>query len=469
MASAWGADRNPAEANVIGSGISAELQCGEDPRVVVLLKEPPEFLSLTRGAIKQSVKTLQEGVLKSLQKADYTLVHQYQSLPGIAMIVHSQSALDSLSKHPSVERVDLDQGGAGVLDQSRPWIKANQAHALGIVGSGQTVAVLDSGIDSDHPDLQNDIAHQHCYCTTGTDCCPTGGQTGDGPGSAEDDHGHGTHVAGIITAEGVEAPLGIAPNTKIVAVKVMDSSNSFCCASDISAALDWVLNNRSDVSAINMSLSTFARFSGDCDAATAWTATMGSAVDQLRAAGVLSIAAAGNDSDKAAMGAPACLAGSIAVGATADDSDSVAVFSNSGTSLDVLAPGQSITSTQRGGGFTTFNGTSMAAPHVAALAALLHQRNAAVNAEDVAKCLTTSPVQIGDPSNAIIIRPRIDVPSALDACAVKEVCGGFDVTVSRNVLSGEHLSCTASNTISFNPGFFVQKEGSFSASISEGI
>ncbi|MEA3274764.1 MAG: S8 family serine peptidase [Pseudomonadota bacterium] len=396
-----------------GFGVADAVSQGGDPLVVIALVRP-EPKAADRASINAAVASRQQDVLDTLNEGDYTLIHRYRSLAGLAMILHSELALRTLAAHPSVRRIDLDVGGSRTLDQSRPWVGADVAHAEGITGIGQTAAVLDTGIDTDHPDLMDDLVHEHCYCSTGTDCCPTGGNTGDGPGSAEDDNGHGTHVSGIITSSGGVAPLGIAPDAGIVAVKVLDQNGNFCCSADIAAALDWVLNNRPDVDVVNMSLSTFTRFSSDCDSSAAWTMVLADAVDALRTQGVLSIASSGNDSDKAAMGAPACLSGAVAVGATLDSSDLIASYSNSGPSLDLLAPGNSITSTMVGGGQTTLSGTSMAAPHVAALSTLISQQNPAATANEMAGCLATSPVQITDTN--LLTRPRIDVPSALDAC-----------------------------------------------------
>ena len=103
---------------------------------------------------------------------------------------------------------------------------------------------------------------------SGNGCCPNGQTTQSGAGAAEDDNGHGTNVSGIITANGVVAPEGSAPEAGIVAVKVLDSSNGFCCTSDVIAALDWIFANRPDVDVVNMSLGTNVRFAGHCDAAT---------------------------------------------------------------------------------------------------------------------------------------------------------------------------------------------------------
>jgi len=447
----------------VGPGVTEAVERGDEPVVVVALQRPAPDL---RGPSNReaAVRAMQSDVLSSLSPADFSPVHQFRAASGLVLVLHDPAALDALESHPAVRRIDLDVGGSGSLDQSRPWIGADAAQSMGLLGAGQTIAVLDSGIDSDHPDLRLDLIHEHCQCNTGVNCCPTGGGVADGPGSAEDDHGHGTHVSGIITGDGSVGPLGIAPAAGIVAVKVLDSNNGFNSSSDITAALEWVLASRPDVDAVNMSLGTFARFTGDCDNAAAWTMVMADAVNALRAAGVPSFAAASNDSDKTALSAPACLSGAIAVGATDDDADLIMGFSNSSPSLDVLAPGNTITSSRLGGGVTTLTGTSMATPHAAAVTALLAEHNPTADAAALLDCLATSPVQLTD-SNGIT-RPRIDVPSALDACVGGiEVCGGVDERLNSRVLAGESILCTASRSIRLVSGFGVEQGGQFRARI----
>ncbi|MCF7977038.1 MAG: S8 family serine peptidase [Chromatiaceae bacterium] len=260
--------------------------------VVVALKRPPLAKRATPMKRAAAIAQAQTSMLGALDTRGYAIRHRYRSVFAIALTVNSRTVLEQLESDPQVRRVDLDVGGSGGLDQSRPWVGADQAHATGITGNGTMIAVLDTGIDTNHPALVDDLAREHCICNTGTDCCPSGGSLGDGPGSAEDDNGHGTHVSGIVTGSGSGAPLGIAPDAQIIAVKVM-------------------------------SLRTSTRFSGDCDDETAWTMAWADAIDALRAVGTLSIASSGNDDDKANLSAPACLSGAVAVGATFDNQDAV--------------------------------------------------------------------------------------------------------------------------------------------------
>lgn len=145
-------------------------------------------------------------------------------------------------------------------------------HDAGFRGQGVTVAVLDTGIDTNGVDLEGDIVAQQCFCENenGSGCCPNGNSVQSGNGSAENDNGHGTNISGIITSDGFIAPVGIAPDAKIVAVKVLDNTNSFSNTAQIISGLEWVLMNRPDVDVINMSLGTSTLFGEVCDNVTAF-------------------------------------------------------------------------------------------------------------------------------------------------------------------------------------------------------
>ena len=360
---------------------SGEARAGE-ARVIVILRSPT-----SRGGIwaqsLQIAKT-QSAVLQSVSGEDFELVHQYQTVPGLVGTVTAEG-LKNLQNNADVRAVALDMPIYAATLESGALIRADQARAeFGVSGRGVNVAVIDSGIDLSHPDLSDNIVAQHCF--TQGDCPPDNTDEGS---SAQDVNGHGTRVAGIITGRGTASPLGIAPDAGIVAVRVMDD-RGVGWNSDVVAAIDWIVANQwqFDVDIINLSLGG-GRYSGICDQQDANTQLFVEALNAAHQAGITLFAASGNGGDANAMMSPACISGVIAVGSTYDaDSatrnwgfckddnpraDQITCFSNSSTALDLLAPGAWIVSTSLGGGQQGDAGTSMAAPHAAAVAALMLQ------------------------------------------------------------------------------------------------
>lgn len=214
-------------------------------------------------------------------------------------------------------------------------------------GAGVKVAVLDTGIDLSHPDLSPNLA--------------AGVNVLNPRRPASDDNGHGTHVAGIIAAalNGLGV-MGTAPRARLYPVKVLDRHGAGLL-SDIIKGLEWCVQQGIQVA--NLSLGS-----------PEGNATFAEAVARAAAAGVVVVAAAGNAGPGPdTLGYPARYPQTIAVGATTRD-DAVAGFSSRGAELDLVAPGDRITSTWLNGSYQELSGTSMAAPHVAGLAALLLER-----------------------------------------------------------------------------------------------
>lgn len=232
--------------------------------------------------------------------------------------------------------------------QTVPWgiekVKAPAVHSAGYTGSGIKVAVLDTGILLNHPDLQ-----------------VSGGYDTTGKGSYNDDNGHGTHVAGSIAAlNNTVGVLGAAPSANLYAVKVLDSAGSGTY-SNIIAGIEWAINN--DIDVINMSL-------GGSSGSTALEQACNSAYN----AGVLVVAAAGNEGTSSGsnecIGYPARYSSVMAVGSITS-SNVRSSFSSTGSTLEIMAPGSNIYSTTYNGSYGTMSGTSMACPHVAGVAALV--------------------------------------------------------------------------------------------------
>ncbi len=209
-------------------------------------------------------------------------------------------------------------------------------------GERVTVAVVDTGIDFNHPDLRDRVVGG--FSAVGDSYC--------------DDNGHGTHVAGTIAATGVSGGvLGIAPRTNLLAVKVLDKFGGGRL-SYVLDGLSWIAKRR--VPIVNMSLG-----------GPQPSLLIHRAVERLHAAGTLVVTAAGNAGpQEESVSYPAAYRQVVAVGAMTEQGG-IPSFSSRGRALDLVAPGTDILSTWLNGEYVRLDGTSMAAPHVAGAAALL--------------------------------------------------------------------------------------------------
>lgn len=262
-------------------------------------------------------------------------------------------------------------GGGGTSTpppQTTPWgitrIKAREANQL-TRGEGVKVCVVDTGVDQTHPDLVNNIVGGYNFVTIK-------GKTN--PNNWNDDNGHGSHVSGIIAAEDNSfGTVGVAPKASLYGVKVLDQRGSGYL-SDVADGISQCVQAGTQV--INMSLGA----SGDPNQ----DSPLKAAILNAQAAGLIVVVAAGNEGQDISNTIPAGYSSVIAVSAT-DSSDQFASWSNFGLGNDdFAAPGVSIYSTWKGGGYNTISGTSMASPHVAGVAALyLSARSAGLKATDI--------------------------------------------------------------------------------------
>jgi len=403
-------------------------------RVIVALRDPADAPSETRSEVARQhrmdvIREVQQRVLDRVGSQQANVYARWSLIPGFAAEV-TEAALQRLKNDPDVLKVDPDAGGSGHLAESVPLIHGDVVRALGYTGAGVTVAVLDTGVNRTHADLQSAVVEEACFCTNfnGTGCCPNGSTTQSGTGAAADDNGHGTHVTGIVASRGIVASYGVAPGCSIVAVKVLDAGNGFTFSSQVISGLNYVLSSHPEVRVVNASLGTFALFADTCDNATSFTMAFASAVNSLKANGTAVFASAGNQSSSSQMGAPACVQNTIAVGAVYDANfgessvyctestaaDKITCFSNTSTALDLLAPGAAIASDGLLGDWAMYYGTSQASPHAAGAAAVLFALKPSLTPDQAESALKTTGVSIFD-SRIALSFPRIDVQAAVNS------------------------------------------------------
>jgi thermitase len=248
-----------------------------------------------------------------------------------------------------------------------PSVSAPQAWDITTGSSDVTIAVIDTGVNYNHQDLQGKCVAGYNFVDRSTD--------------AMDDHGHGTHVAGIAAATGNNSTgvTGADWNARIMPIKVLDSQGSGY-DSDVAAGIRYAADNGAEV--INMSLGS-----------SEYSYTLSEAVNYAFNKGLVIVAAAGNEASSVSY--PAACDHVIAVGAL-ESSDSLAYFSNRGSALDLTAPGVSILSTIPGG-YGKMSGTSMASPVVAGCASLVLAAHPGYVSSQVEQALKNGATDLGSP------------------------------------------------------------------------
>ncbi len=366
------------------------------------------------GALSKAIDYVAWKVVTELQGADFEEAGRFQFVPLLALRV-SPNALALLEASTDILGIAEDKarkliepveeggdsvkgGGTATQNPDPPMLLDTatlvQARALwdvGITGAGWYVAILDTGIRTSHEFFTGKNIIEACRSrgsdgNAGAGDCPNGLSEQNGPnaaahfGSSYSGWDHGTHVAGIAAGNfGTRA--GIAKGANIIAVQIFsrfsasDCSSSYPCVltwdSDQIAGLDYVYSLRGtyNIAAVNMSLGG-GSYSSFCD-----YASQRIAINQLRSAGIATAIATGNDGYCGYISLPGCISGSVSVGSSTK-ADAESEFNNWDPTLQRLfAPGSSITSStgDSNSSYESWNGTSMATPHVTGAWALLKQ------------------------------------------------------------------------------------------------
>ena len=388
--------------------IYKELEEKDKITVIIKLKNNfnPRSLEEIKSKSKENIDSLISLLNTPIESAaedsvepstdNFEILLRYESLNAIAGKINN-AGLEIIKNSGTVEAVYGERILHTNLQQSLPLINATQVWntvtAQGnLTGAGQTVCIVDSGIDYNHQSLGGCLG-ANCKVKGGIDFVNM-------DFDPDDDSGHGTHIAGIVAANGNIR--GVAPNADLIAVKVCDSQGD-CAGTAMIAGVDYCISNMNSLGTdiITMSIGDGASYTNNnCPA---W---MNFAINFANSMNIPMTVSSGNDAHKNGISYPACAPNVISVGATYDanvgsqsytgvctDSttfaDKVTCFSNSGSNLDLMAPGAIITSTSSGTGNNcgapnsqgsgNCSGTSMAAPHVAGTIALMKQLNPTIS------------------------------------------------------------------------------------------
>lgn len=271
-----------------------------------------------------------------------------------------------------------------------PQIETEQGWNFSKGSQDMIVAVVDTGVQLDHPDLKGRLVQ--------------GVNIIDPSRPPEDDVGHGTHVAGIIAAHvnNNEGVAGLTWYSKIMPIKALDSTGAGSTYA-VAQGVIWAADHGADI--INMSLGNYAE-----------AEFLHDAIKYAASKGALVVAASGNDNTDR-PGYPAAYPEVLAVAAT-DPGGGKAEYSNYGNYIDVAAPGTSIASTYPGSRYAALSGTSMASPHVAALASLVRAANPELTNREVADLLRNTAQDLGDRGkDPMFGYGQIDIRRALQAAS----------------------------------------------------
>ena len=379
---------------------------------------------------------LKQRVLATFPADGHDTLRNYSHLPMALLRIKSIAALEKIAAHSDVIALYENQRRYPVLAQSLPLIGQPAAAAAGDDGAGASVLVIDSGVDYTRAEFGL------CTAPGAPASCKVIYYTNNADTStALDTLGHGTQVSGVLIA--------VAPGAKLAVFNVFGAGSSATDA-DINEAINWGIANQAlyNIVAMNLSLGGGPKQTSPCGnrGTNPYVATFAAA----KAAGIMPVAASGNDGFIDGMLTPGCTPSAVSVGAVYDANvgqvgygactdatsaaDKVVCFSNSANFLTLLAPGSLITVTG-----ATSAGTSLATPHVTGAAAVLRAAYFTETVDQTVARMVTTGLPVTDSRNGIV-KPRINLAAAArpanDAFAQRITLSGASGTaIGYNVLA----------------------------------
>ena len=381
------------------------------------------------------INRIQNNIVTGLFGYDPASIKQYECIPYLALTVNS-IGLEWLNSSPQI----LDISEDGLIEPAQTGttrlIGAEASWTRGYTGAGQTIAVIDSGVDSHHPYLAGKVVAEACFSSNSSiynssSLCPGGVTSTTATDSALPcpttipQCAHGTMVAGIAAGRG---PIfsGVAKDASIISIQAFSllrgasscgSGINECIGafdSDFLLALEQVyqLQKFYSIAAVNLSAGG-GRYSSSCDSSFKALKSM---FDLLQGVDIATVVATGNNGFSNAVQVPACISTVISVGSTnggTGQTEQISGFSNNSTLVKLLAPGEAINSSVPDGGFAVRSGTSMATPQVAGAFAIARQRSPNASVPTILSALSMTGVKITD-SRTRITKPRIQIDAALD-------------------------------------------------------
>ncbi len=397
-------------------------------RIIVALNTPFQPGSQAQlNAQQPGIRQARAALLADLSGYHVTVNRSDWFVPGLALTVDA-AALQRLAASPLVSSIVPDRELRINDTPSDQLIGATVAWNENFQGQNQTIAIVDSGVQENHPFFNNRVIAEACYSSntvsngdTFSTTCPNGqtSQIGTGAGvncnTGYSGCEHGTHVAGIAAGNGFGTGGvgygGVAIQSSIMAVQVFSyditRGGSGAFDSDIISGLSFVYSQAGSfsIAAVNMSLGDGLDYSSACDNVNP---SMTAAIQSLRTLNIAAVIAAGNNGYHNGLSYPACISAAISVGAT-DTNDAIASFSDNAPNLSLFAPGVNVSSSLPGSVYGMLSGTSMAAPQVTGTMALLRSQKPGATVNQLLGVLqNTGKLILDSAGNASIPRIQID-------------------------------------------------------------